>query len=140
MSIQTSSDYKFYMCEDKSENTSKCSCVGGRVSRYLVPALLLLLAEKSSHGYELTERYSELGFTEASFDPGAIYRTLKLLEAEELIKSRWDTEKIGPAKKIYSITPEGIEMLSSWTVNIQKRKKIFEVFIERYNNLKSSMK
>ncbi len=91
------------MCEDKSENISKCSCRGGRVSRYLIPALLLLLAEKSSHGYELTERYLELGFTEANFDPGAIYRTLKLLESEGFIKSRWDTEEIGPAKKIYSI-------------------------------------
>jgi len=128
------------MCEDKSENISKCSCMGGRANRYLVPALLLLLAEKSSHGYELTERYSELGFTEAGIDPGAIYRTLKLLESEELIKSKWDTGETRPAKKVYSITPEGIEMLSSWTVNIRKRKKIFEVFIERYNNLKSSMK
>ena len=126
------------MCEDRSENISKCSCVGGRMSRYLIPAILLLLAEKSSHGYELTERYSELGFTEANFDPGAIYRTLKLLEVEELIKSKWDTEEIGPAKKIYSITPEGIEMLSGWTAHIVKRKKIFEVFIERYNNFKSS--
>jgi len=109
--------------------------MGGRSSRFLVPALLLLLSEKSSHGYELTERYSELGFTDASFDPGAIYRTLKLLESEELIKSKWDTEETGPAKKIYSITPEGVEMLSSWAANILKRKKIFEVFIERYNNL-----
>ncbi len=128
------------MFENKSGNMSRCSCMSWRESRYLVPALLLLLAEKSSHGYELTERYSELGFTEANFDPGAIYRTLRLLETEELIKSKWDTEDIGPAKKIYSITPEGIEMLSSWVINISNRVKIFEVFIERYNNLKSSRK
>jgi PadR family transcriptional regulator, regulatory protein PadR len=125
------------VCEDKNKCISKCSCIGGRSSRFLVPALLLLLAEKSSHGYELTERYSEIGFTEANFDPGAIYRTLKLLESEELIKSRWDTEEAGPAKKIYYITHEGIEMLSSWAVNILKRKEIFEVFIQRYNNLKN---
>lgn len=140
MLIRKLSDCKFYMFENKSGNTSRCSCMSWRESRYLVPALLLLLAEKSSHGYELTERYSELGFTEANFDPGAIYRTLRLLEAEELIKSKWDTEDIGPAKKIYSITPEGIEMLSSWVINISNRIKIFEVFIERYNNLKSSNK
>ncbi|MHB8281144.1 MAG: helix-turn-helix transcriptional regulator [Candidatus Humimicrobiaceae bacterium] len=103
------------------------------MSRFLIPALLLLLAEKSSHGYELTERYAELGFTEANFDPGAIYRTLKILESEKLITPKWDTEKIGPAKKIYSITPEGREMLSKWAENILKRKKIFDVFIERYN-------
>lgn len=121
------------MCEDNNENISRCSCKRGRMSRFLIPALLLLLAEKSSHGYELTERYAELGFTEANFDPGAIYRTLKILESEKLITPKWDTEKIGPAKKIYSITPDGRKMLSKWAENILKRKKIFEVFIERYN-------
>jgi PadR family transcriptional regulator, regulatory protein PadR len=112
-----------------------CGC-GGRMNRYLVPALLLLLSEKSSHGYELTERYSEFGFTDAAFDPSAAYRTLKMLESENLIKSRWDTEESGPAKKIYSITPEGIEMLKSWIVNISNQKKILEQFIDRYNSLK----
>ncbi|MCX6383002.1 MAG: helix-turn-helix transcriptional regulator [Actinobacteria bacterium] len=121
------------MCEDNNENISRCSCKRGRMSRFLIPALLLLLAEKSSHGYKLTERYAELGFTEANFDPGAIYRTLKILESEKLITPKWDTEKIGPAKKIYSITPDGRKMLSKWAENILKRKKIFEVFIERYN-------
>src|SRR4030042_6103027 len=125
------------MCEDRSENISKCSCTGGRASRYLVPALLLLLAEKSSHGYELTERYSEFGFTEAGYDPGAIYRTLKLLEADGFIKSRWKTGSTGPAKKIYSITPEGIEMMSSWESDIKRRLNIFEQFLQRFNNLKS---
>ena len=121
------------MCEDNNESISRCSCKGGRKSRFLIPALLLLLSEKSSHGYELTERYAELGFTEANFDPGAIYRTLKILEAEKLITSKWDTEEIGPAKKIYTITSEGKEMLSIWSGDILKRKKIFEGFIKRYN-------
>jgi len=125
------------MCEDKSENVSKCSCMGGRMSRFLVPALLLLLAEKSSHGYELTERYSDLGFTEANFDPGAIYRTLKLLESEGFIKSRWNTKDTGPAKKIYSITPDGLEILSSWASDIKRRMDVFEKFLQRFVNLKS---
>lgn len=125
------------MCDDKNNSMSKCSCMGGRSSRYLVPALLLLLAEKSSHGYELTERYSNIGFTDANFDPGAIYRTLKLLESENLIKSKWETDNAGPAKKIYSITPEGLEMLSSWIADIEKRKNIFENFLQRFKNLKS---
>jgi len=107
------------------------------MSRFLIPALLLLLAEKSSHGYELTERYSEFGFTEAGYDPGAIYRTLKLLEADGFIKSRWKTDNTGPAKKIYSITPEGIEMMSSWESDIKRRLNIFEQFLQRFNGLKS---
>ena len=106
------------------------------MNRFLIPALLLLLAEKSSHGYELTERYTELGFTEADSDPGAIYRTSKLLESEGFIKSEWKTSVNGPAKKIYSITPEGLEILSSWVVELGKRKKILEIFLDRYNKLK----
>jgi len=47
---------------------------------------------------------------------------LKILESEKLITPKWDTEKIGPAKKIYSITPEERKMLSKWVGNNCKRK------------------
>lgn len=124
------------MCEDNNENISRCSCKRGRMSRFLIPALLLLLSEKPSHGYDLTERYTELGFTEAGSDPGAIYRTLKLLDSEGFIKSKWETDEPGPAKKIYSITDEGLELLSSWVAEIKERKKTFELFLKRYDKLK----
>jgi len=124
------------MCDNRDNYNYKCSCRGGRMSRFLVPALLLLLAEEPSHGYELTERYSKLGFTDAESDPGAIYRTLKLLESESFIKSKWETKENGPAKKIYSITPEGLEILSGWVAELKKRKKKLEIFLDRYNKLK----
>ena len=123
------------MCDNKVGNISRCSCKSGRISRFLIPALLLLLSEKPSHGYELTEKYTEFGFTEAGSDPGAIYRTLKLLDSEGFIKSRWDTDDPGPAKKIYSITDEGLELLSSWVSEIKERKKTFELFLKRYDKL-----
>ncbi|MBC7333667.1 MAG: PadR family transcriptional regulator, partial [Actinobacteria bacterium] len=82
----------------KNNKTHNCSCHSGRSNRFLIPSLLLLLAEKPSHGYELTDRYSELGFTESGTDPGAIYRTLSLLESEGFVKSKWDTKEPGPAR------------------------------------------
>jgi poly-beta-hydroxybutyrate-responsive repressor len=124
------------MCEDNNENILRCSCKRGRMGRFLIPALLLLLSGKPSHGYELTEKYTEFGFTEAGSDPGAIYRTLKLLDSEGFIKSKWETDEPGPAKKIYSITDEGLELLSSWVAKIKERKKIFELFLKRYDKLK----
>jgi PadR family transcriptional regulator, regulatory protein PadR len=120
----------------KAENINRCSCRSGNVRRFLIPALLLLLSEKPSHGYELTEKYTEFGFTEAGSDPGAIYRTLKLLASERFIISQWNTDKHGPAKKIYSITDEGLELLSSWAKEIKERKKYLESFLKRYNKLK----
>jgi len=82
------------------ENINKCSCKNSRTSRFLIPAILLLLSENPSHGYELSEKYADFNFTEASSDPGAIYRTLKLLESGKFIQSKWETSEPGPAKKI----------------------------------------
>lgn len=123
------------MCSDKAINFSKCSCKNTRTSRFLVPALLLVLSEEPSHGYELTEKYSEFGFTDAGSDPGAVYRTLKLLGSDGFIKAKWKTDEPGPAKKIYSITADGLKLLSSWTKEIKERKKTFELFLKRYNKL-----
>jgi len=124
------------MCDDNYGNNFRCSCHSGRMGRFLIPALLLLLAEKPSHGYELSERYSKLGFTDADSDPGAIYRKLKLLDKEGFIKSKWETYGQGPAKKVYFITPQGIELMSSWAREISQRKKILGSFLKRYDNLK----
>ena len=126
------------MCADKTEISSKCSCKNARTSRFLIPALLLILSEEPSHGYELTEKYTEFGFTGAGSDPGAVYRTLKLLGSDGFIKAKWKTDEPGPAKKIYSITADGLKLLSSWAKEIEERKKTFELFLDRYNKLKSN--
>ena len=100
------------MTKEKN-NKKNFPCRVGRLSRCLAPFLLLLIAEKSSHGYELSERYSKFG-----------------------LKSRWSTEDPGPAKKIYSITGKGLESLSEWAENIKERIETLELFLKRYDNLK----
>lgn len=106
-----------------------------RQKRFLIPAMLLLLAEKPAHGYELMEKYSSFGFTNADSDAGAIYRTLKILETKGFIKSEWETDKPGAAKKIYSITDDGHELLNKWIAEIKQRKKTLELFIKRFESL-----
>ena len=100
-----------------------------------MPAILLLLAEKPTHGYELMEKYMTFGFTDANSDPGAIYRTLNMLEKKVFIKSVWETDKPGAAKKIYSITDDGLGLLNRWVVEIKQRKKTLELFIKRLESL-----
>ena len=124
------------MCSDKAKNISRCSCKNARTSRFLIPALLLVLSEKPSHGYELTEKYTGFGFTVSGSDPGAVYRTLKLLDSDKFIRSKWKTDEPGPAKKIYSITDKGSKLLSSWAMEIKERKKTLEFFLKRYDKLK----
>jgi len=51
---------------EEMESAGRCHRHGGRVRSFIQPRLLLLLAEKPAHGYELMER---LGQEE---DPGPI--------------------------------------------------------------------
>ncbi|NPV53200.1 MAG: PadR family transcriptional regulator [Firmicutes bacterium] len=65
----------------------KCSCSGSRIERFMAPCLLLLLLEKPAHGYDLMERLKELGFDGENQDPGMVYRNLRRLEEEGMVRS-----------------------------------------------------
>ena len=54
--------------------------VRARVERFAEPALLLLLSERPTHGYELLERLPAL-LAEERVDVGNLYRILRALEA-----------------------------------------------------------
>ena len=46
----------------------------------------------SLHGYKLIQELTRFGFT--SIDQGNVYRTLRQLEKDDLIKSEWDTTQV----------------------------------------------
>ncbi len=109
----------------------ECGC-GGHLSRFLEPRLLLSLSQKESYGYELIDDINDLLFAGPPVDAGAIYRTLRRMERERLVRSRWDMEKSGPAKRVYRITKEGEERLHGWVVNLKRRKQALERFLKLY--------
>ncbi len=74
--------------------------------RFLRPWTLLLLWLKPGHGADIKERLRALGMPEAD------YRFLRGLEAEGLLRSTWAPgEGIGPNRRIYRLTDEGLEQL-----------------------------
>jgi PadR family transcriptional regulator, regulatory protein PadR len=121
--------------KNRNKKIEECISACSRQKRFFIPAMLLLLSEKSTHGYELMGKYASFGFTDANSDPGAIYRTLKKLEIKGFIISVWKTDKPGAAKKIYSITDEGLLLLKRLVKEIKERKKTLELFIKRYERL-----
>src|SRR3954451_24924718 len=68
---------------------------------FLRPCILLLLRESPAHGYDLLERAQAFGFTRN--DPGGLYRALRALEDEGLVKSFWEPSAQGPDRRIYEI-------------------------------------
>jgi len=91
----------------------------------------LLLLQKPSHGYELMERLSQ-GEEMPGADPGLLYRTLRQMEDDGLVRSTWDTEGKGPARRQYEVTPEGVEYLHTWAVNIRHTRERLDRFLAEY--------
>lgn len=121
-------------CQQKDSDQNTCGCSERRVPRQLQPFILLILKGKDSHGYELIEKISEFRFHDSPPDVGAIYRTLRNMEKEGWVKSKWNTKESGPAKRIYRITPQGEEILHGWAITLRKRREALDQFLKLYQN------
>lgn len=106
----------------------------GKQERYLQPSLLLGLLLKASYGYELIQNIQRFGFIEGQAPPGMIYRHLRQLEQDGLVFSQWETEGAGPAKRVYTITEEGKEVLAIWVDYMRKQAANLTAFISYYES------
>ncbi|MDR9756083.1 MAG: helix-turn-helix transcriptional regulator [Thermacetogeniaceae bacterium] len=125
------------MCDHHSRDKkgAVCRCGGGLpVEKFMQPCLLILLKQRSSHGYDLLQQLTEFGFSER-LDPGSVYRTLRRLEDEGSVTSHWDVGEGGPARRLYSLSDEGEEMLHAWAVHIRQQRKRMDAFLERYQSI-----
>lgn len=67
---------------------------------------LMLLWLRPAHVYELRARLVDLGL------PAATYRMLQALEREGFLRSHWVPGRgAGPSRRVYSLTPLGVEQL-----------------------------
>jgi PadR family transcriptional regulator, regulatory protein PadR len=105
--------------------------VRARVERFSEPALLLLLRERPTHGYELLEALPSLT-GEARVDMGNLYRVLRGLEEDGLVTSRWEAGEPGPAKRTYELTDGGRRLLDEWAGALQGSRERIDTFLDRY--------
>ncbi len=92
---------------------------------FLQPCLLLLLREQPDHGYELAARLRPMH--DGDGDAGAVYRTLRGLERLGLVRSEWQTSDVGPARRTYYITPEGVNARACDQAEVDPSAMIGEV-------------
>jgi PadR family transcriptional regulator, regulatory protein PadR len=105
--------------------------VRARVERFGEPALLLLLREAPAHGYDLLDRLPELQ-PEDRIDMGNLYRVLRTLEEEGIVRSEWDADAPGPAKRTYELTDDGRALLAAWAEALRGAAESIGVFLARY--------
>jgi len=105
---------------------------GNKPQRYVQPSLLMALSKGKSYGYQLIQDITDFGFMREEAPPGMIYRHLRQMDEEGLVTSTWDAEGDGPAKRVYSITPEGSEILEAWIIHMERQRDRLDAFIRRY--------
>jgi DNA-binding PadR family transcriptional regulator len=106
------------------------------VERFVEPAVLLLLAEGPSHGYDLADALEGL-LEEGRVDFGNLYRLLRSLEAEGIVASSWSDEAPGPLKRTYELTDEGTALLATWAGSLRVGQERVTAFLQRYRAVTS---
>ena len=119
------------MCDNQKGSAEGCRCHTGRMRGFVQPSLLLLLAQKPAHGYELMDALGQEG-DDATLDPGTLYRTLRMLEEDGLVSSTWDTEGSGPARRVYQLTDQGVEYLHAWAITVRRNRDRLNHFLVGY--------
>ena len=94
--------------------------------------MLLLLRERPAHGYDLLDRLPELT-GEDRIDVGNLYRVLRTLEEQGLVRSEWDETLPGPAKRTYELTEAGGAALERWAAALADTRARIDLFLRRYD-------
>lgn len=75
-----------------------------------IPTLILaVLTRGPLHGYGIARAVTDLSAGALHLKEGALYPALRTLETQHLVHSTWEVQPTGPARRVYHLTPVGIQ-------------------------------
>lgn len=108
----------------------------GNLYRFVEPVVLLLLKQKGrTYGYDLATDLQDHALTDAEIEKGALYRTLRQLETNGNVKSEWETDGAGPARRVYRLTRQGERHLEEWAAVLEHLSKSMTRFVREVREL-----
>ena len=109
-----------------------CTCAMGHLYRFVEPVLLLMLKERGrSYGYDLSGHLAEYAFTDAEIERAVLYRTLRRLQENGYVSSKWCVNGGGPARRVYALTNAGEGHLREWAQVLTKVAVSMDRFVKR---------
>jgi DNA-binding PadR family transcriptional regulator len=90
--------------------------------------ILKTLKEKNASGSEIHEKITKE--YEVEIPKPMIYMILRRMERMGLVTSKWETGETGPAKRIYTITEEGLDILEREMERIRRLKELAEKILK----------
>ena len=119
---------------DRHKDEYPCTCAMGNLYRFVEPVVLLLLRKKGhSYGYDLAADIPDYAFTDAEIERAALYRTLRQLEAAGNVRSSWDTDTNGPARRVYRLTAKGEQHLREWATVLEDVSRAMKRYVKEAN-------
>jgi poly-beta-hydroxybutyrate-responsive repressor len=109
------------------------------IERSIQAEILLLIGQQPSHGYELIQRLNEAEFKSGEADAATVYRNLRRMDKDGLIKSHWEVGESGPGRRLYELTPQGEESLKVWAQYITQQKATLENFLQAFFQFEESL-
>lgn len=103
---------------------------------FLQCCVLLLLRERPAHGYELLERLKPFGIADG--DPGNLYRRLRSLEQQGMVRSEWEMSDSGPRRRKYHLTESGDARLRHWADSLTETRRLLDYYLSRHALLAES--
>ena len=61
---------------------------------------------------------------EVDTDVGGLYRTLRRMEEEGSVVSRWCEDGSGPRRREYELTVQGVELAEQWIDALRSRERL----------------
>lgn len=111
----------------------------GNLYRFVEPVVLLLLKIKGrSYGYDLSSELQQRALTDAEIERAALYRTLRQLEMNGNVVSEWETDKGGPARRVYKLTAKGEKHLAEWAEVLGHVSKSMARFVKKTRSLQNA--
>jgi transcriptional regulator len=86
------------------------SITGDALRGHLESLVLAVLRRGEAHGFEILKRLQHQSAGALDLKEGTLYPALYRLEAAGLVKAQWesgDSDRRGPRRKIYRLTPKG---------------------------------
>ena len=95
--------------------------------------ILRVLYENPAHGYQIMNEIQRITSERYRPEPGAIYTTLRRMEARELLVSEWERRDSGADRRIYRPTTLGISVLKEGLRMIKGSVGLMEDLIRFYD-------
>lgn len=106
-----------------------CRRRGGGGGALVEPAALAALLYAGGYGYDMRRTILDMTDGEVDVDVGGLYRSLRRLEDEGAVVSRWCEEASGPRRREYELTEQGMELAEQWLDALRARQRLDELLV-----------